>query len=306
MSKLARLFEGWQAGLVVIVTAVLVGIVVVPRPTVADEIPLPKPDWRELRKSTEVERQRAAAAEQEGLPFEVRSVGEAVRQIGLAAARSDHPTALRLETSLEERLHGAAHHGPEALLRLRAYQTAAFLSALRTFETTGAVSPDLEELGGDFVQVVTRAGWLQDWRGKPRFVADDHVRRILFRKRWNDITKLSHPAFAISLEEQRALHAFLLSHPVVDIPESHRHDTRMRCRVANEYLLRKVTQLAEIDRAYPADYARGILLLRLGQAQSALIPLVRYLEQNPDGPHTLRARNALRLAQAEMHSLYSE
>lgn len=86
MSKLGRAFEGWQAGLVVIVTSVLVALVVVPRPVLPDEIPLPPLDPGALRQIVQQDADRGVAAEREPLPFEIRAVGEAFREIGSAAA----------------------------------------------------------------------------------------------------------------------------------------------------------------------------------------------------------------------------
>jgi len=50
--------------------------------------------------------------------------------------------------------------------------------------------------------------------------------------------------------------------------------------------------------------ARGILLLRLGEAESAVLSLETHLRAHPDGPHTLRARNYLK-AGLEMASTVS-
>lgn len=305
MSKFARLFEGWQAGLVVIVTSALVALIVVPRPVLPDEIPLPRPALGNLHRLLRQEAQRASAAEREPLSFEVRAVGEAFRQAGSAAAEGDDKASARAQEVLQIRLPSALQQ-PESLLRLRAYQTQTFVRELAAYEATGRQSQELREIGGDFIRTAREAGWIHLLHGRPKLLPDDTVRRILFRKHWNDTTQIRDPAFRLSIDEERAFHAFLFDHPIARVPSSHRANLRMRCRVANEYLLRRVTAYGKIDRAYPTDYARGILLLRLGRYQAALTPLVRFVESHPNGPYTLRARNTLRYAQDQMHAVLTE
>lgn len=296
--------EGWQAGLVVVVTAILVLAVVTPRPVFPEDIPLPLPRHRALKHLVREESTRAKLATQQGLPFEVRQVGESFRRYGLAVAAGDKRQAGYLHQALARHVHDARRHPEELMLQLRAYQTESFLRELRVLESTGVESVELKELGGDFVQTAKEAGWLRPHRSGMRLAADDDVRRILFRKRWNEVLVVSAPSFRISLDEERAFHAFLFNHPIVSAPPG--ADERMRCQAANEYLLRKVTAYGAIDSDYPTDYVRGILLLRLGRHQAALMPLVRFLENNPDGPHTLRARNTLRYAQAQMHAMLTQ
>lgn len=208
--------------------------------------------------------------------------------------------------TIEVRARAAAREQPAFLLQLRAYQTRVFLRELAAFEASGQESQELREVGGDFIRSARAAGWIRTRHGRPRLIADERVRFVLFRKRWNDITKLHVPPFKLSLHEERAFHAFLFDHPVISVPASHRRDVRTRCRAANEYLLRRVDSYGLIDRAYPTDYARGILLLRLGRDQAALQPLLRFIENNPDGPYALRARNALRHAHDRVHGMLAE
>jgi hypothetical protein len=303
-SRLARALEGWQAGLVVVLTAVLVLAVVAPRPVFPEDIPLPLPQHRELKRLVQQETNRAHLAVQQELPFEVRQVGETFRRYGVAVASGDKKQASYLHQTLARQVYEARRHSEELMLRLRAYQTESFLRELRVLESTGVESVELQELGGEFVQTAREAGWLRPRRSGMRLVVDDDVRRILFRKRWNEVLAVSAPSFRISLDEERAFHAFLLDNPIASVPPG--ADERMRCQAANEYLLRKVTAYGAIDSEYPTDYVRGILLLRLGRHQAALMPLVRFVENNPDGPHTLRARNTLRYAQAQMHTMLTQ
>lgn len=305
MSKLARAFEGWQAGLVVILVSALVVLVVVPRPVLPDEIPLPSPSPAALRAEMKRDAERARAAEHEELPFEVRAIGDAFRRLGAASAAGQAEDVRRFRFSIGQMIR---QHRPDPglLLRLRAYQTEVFLQALADYERKGVESEDLREVGGDFLQAAWSAGWMRTQRQRPRLIADEPVRFVLYRKRWNEVMGLDEPPFAVSLDEERAFHRFLFAHPVVRVPDVRRLDTRARCRAANEYLLKRVDAYAPIDREYPSEYARGILLLRLGRHEAAAQPLLRFVERNPDGPYTLRARNALRHAHDRMHAMLAE
>ncbi len=299
MSRAARLLDGWQAGLAVVVTSVLVVLVVVPRPRLPEEIPIPQPSVTRLHDLAEKDAALASQVEKQELPFEVRQVGEYFRQYGLAAAAGDGATANQMRSILGTQLRAVPD--PEMLLRLRAYQTRDFLRELAAFEATGVESQGLRELGGEFARTARAAGWVQPRASGVRVLADHATRRVLFRKRWGEVLQLLDEPFGLTLDEERAFHAFLFRHPVVHVPQG--TDPQGRCQSANEYLLRKVTAFGAMDRTYPTDYVQGLLLLRLDRPQVAVEPLARFVEGNPDGPYTLHARNALRYAQDQTHKL---
>jgi hypothetical protein len=303
-SRFASAFKGWQVGLAIIFTAILSFAVVTPRPAMPEEIPLPIPRHGALKQLFQEESRRASLAVQQELPFETRQVGEYFRQVGLATA-ADDPTQLEhFQRLINSRIRESNARPEESWLRLRAYQTQDFLRELENFERTGIESSGLQELGGDFVRVARQAGWIRSQGSRQKLLIDEDIRRILFRKRWNDILGIKTSAFAISLDEQRAWHAFLFSHPIVPITPG--FDERLRQRKADEYTLRKVTAYGPIDPHYPTDYARGLLLLRLDQYDTAVLSFVKYLENNPDGPHTLRVRNSLRYAQERLHEVITQ
>jgi hypothetical protein len=303
MSRVARMLDGWQAGLAVVVTSLLVVLVVVPRPRLPEEIPIPRPSVTRLADLAEEDAALASQVENEELPFEVRQVGESFRQYGLAAAMGDGATANLMRSNLGAQLRAVP---AEMLLRLRAYQTRDFLRELSAFETSGVESRGLQELGGEFVRTARAAGWVQPRGSGVRLLADDATRRVLFRKRWGEVLQLQDEPFGLTLDEERAFHAFLFRHPVVHVPDADRTDRQRRCQSANEYLLRKVTAFGAMDRTYPTDYVQGLLLLRLDRPGVAVEPLVRFVESNPDGPYTLHARNALRYAQDRTHRLLTQ
>ncbi len=300
-SRLARLLNGWQAGLVVVVTALLVVLVVVPRPRLPEEIPIPRPTVARLHDLAQHDASLAAQVETQELPFEVRLVGESFRRYGLAAATGDGSTANQMRSGLGGQLRVVKD--PALLLALRAYQTRDFLRELAAWEATGVESQGLQELGGEFVRAARAAGWIRPHGSGVRLLADHATRRVLFRKRWGEVMQLQDAPFGLTLDEERAFHAFLFRHPVVHVSDADRSDPQRRCQAANEYLLRKVTAFGAMDQAYPTDYVQGLLLLRLDRPGVAVEPLARFVEDNPDGPYTLHARNALRYAQDRTHKL---
>lgn len=294
---LARLFEGWQVGLAVVIVAGLAALIVVPRPVSTNEIPLPWVNHARLAAKSRRDVQRAEAAQAEPLPYEVRSLGEALRKYGLADAAGDTTRSVQLLTTVRQQLPFAFQHGDEAVLRLRAVQLSLFLQELAQFEKTGEESPELRAIGGGLVALARRAGWIRP-RGKGVSLLPDRVlREVLFRKRWSEITGLQRKPFGVSFEEQHAFYRFLFEYPMVPVGEHSAKNRAARCRAANGYLLRKVEELGRIDPEYPTNFARGILLLRLNRPEDAELVLGDYIRAHPDGPYHLRVRNTFREAQ---------
>ncbi|HNS99104.1 MAG TPA: hypothetical protein PKL73_19255 [Polyangiaceae bacterium] len=294
-SRASRWLDGWQAGLIVVAIGVLVVSIVIPRPRLPQEIPSPRPNWAKLGEVARQDSRLATLAEQEPLPFEVRQVGESFRSFGLAVAAGDAASTQRIQLLLQQQI--AAVREPDLLLRLRAWQTQDFLKEVAAFETTGNESQGLRELGGEIVRIAQQAGWLVPRGSGYHWLIDDFTRQVLFRKRWNEILHLQRAPFLLSIDEERVFYAFLFRFPG---HHSWHPDPLRRCQSANEQLLKKVTAFGAIDPSYPTDYARGVLLLRLDRPQLAVEPLAQFLDNNPDGPYTLHARNALRFAQNQL------
>jgi hypothetical protein len=297
-SRARKLLEGWQAGLIVIVIAVLAVWVAVPRPALPDDIPLPRVDVRALSERSRLDSSRAGALLRDRPSFDVRALGEAIRLYGAADADNDGARgSLRLQ-QVGQAVAPALAGGLEPVLALRAFQMNAFLRELRAFEVTGQESAELRELGGGIIAMLRRSHWVRPSGGGYKLLVDRYVLEAMYRKRWNEVTGLKTEPFALSLEEHRALLAFLLTHPLVSATAG--AEPRARCRSANEYMLRKVGELSSVDRTYPGGLAQGILLLRLGRTGEAVERLAAYLDRHPDGAYTLRARNALREAQQRL------
>jgi hypothetical protein len=110
------------------------------------------------------------------------------------------------------------------------------------------------------------------------------------------VTGLSGSEYAISLDEERLFYAFLLTHPYVEGRQG--LDAKEACRLADQWRLRKIDELARLDLSYPYTLARGVLLYRLARYPDAAQAFRDYLAGAEDGRYWLRARNYLAVASA--------
>lgn len=318
-----RHLDGWEPGLVAVVLAGSAAILAVPRPVEPAELPLPIADVRALTRARDADLARAREAEQLGLDTDVRELGSAFRAFGAVDADPDHDPSelLAVRKRLVAAVGPALAQGDEALLRLRAYQQRSFIREVRRFEATGEVTDELRELAGDFVGLLRQNAWIEE-RGVERRVAmNETVLSALFKKRWSAVVGLQRSPFDLTLDEERALLGFLLSRPAIAArgaeergsPTSRPPAPRqagapgarppaaamlaVEARRAEErYRLRKIDELAALDPTYPKHLARGVVFYRLGEYLQAVEAFRSHLDEHPDGPHTLRARNYLRAA----------
>ena len=257
-------------------------LLALPRASVPDTLPLPQVDHAQARRSAEHERELSALAESEGLPFEVRALGESIRHFGQSVTQGLDTTHDRED--IRDRFKLALDKGQAPLvLRLRAVQTQFFLDALARFEQGGKPSPDLQELGADFVTRAKASGWFSP---SGRCLADEATRRVLFRLHWADlIERRAVFPYAPSLNEWRIYYRFLLLHPagIADPLET----------AADTERLRVVNALSHKDADYPGFFARGYLYYRLDDRQSAATAFRTQLAQHESGPYALLARNYL-------------
>jgi tetratricopeptide (TPR) repeat protein len=286
---LGRHLDGWQAGAIVLLSAGGAFALALPRPVAPDLPPAPAVDGRALAATHAADDALARSAEESELPFDVRALGTAVRDYNLAAARGAADDLAAARSRIPDATRAALLSAGDApVLALRAWQARRFVEELRAWERTGVVGEELDALGGDFVRSAGRHHWCV--AGERRLIASDAVLRVLFKRRWNDVTGLGEGPFALGLEEERARFAFLLQHPLRDeaSPDGGRQAHRVR--------LALVDRLEEIDPSYPADFARGAALFGLGRYVQAAEAFRRHLAAHPDGPQTLRAQNHLRAA----------
>ena len=283
------IFDGWQLAVVTLSIAWGTALVVIPRSVVPRDLP-PDPfiEPRSARAIAAKSLERARLATIEPLSARTRAVGTAIRAYGRAEASDDRRAATSAKAALDE----AAKKLPslEETLRLRAYQAETFLSAVRAWESTGVVSDDLDELGGNFIRVVVDNGWVETIDGRRAIAMEDLARRASFEQRWNQLVGVKSADLEPPLDESRALLGFSLRHP----PRRADVSPAIAAQVENETRLKKIDELAKIDPTYPWLYARGVVRYRLGDYSHAVQDLARYLEQSPSGPYAVRAANHLR------------
>lgn len=277
-----RHLQGYELGLLTLGIVLTCALLALPRASVPDTLPLPKVDHAEAQRSAETEREQSALAEAQGLPFEVRALGESIRHFGQSVTQGLDTAHDRED--IRERFKIAVGKGQAPLLlRLRAVQTQFFLAALASFEHGGKPSLDLQELGADFVTQAKNNGWFAASGG---CLADEDTRRVLFRLHWADLIdrRASFP-YAPSLNEWRIYYRFLLVHPAVSHEPSAPSADAERLRVVNA--------LARKDPEYPEFFARGYLYSRLDDRESAATAFRSHLAQHESGRYALLARNYL-------------
>ena len=275
-----------------------------PRTVPVGEIPEPavRPDFisATLRADDARAREIAARAARGELDHDVRSLGDAVRSFGRAEVDGDDVALEEAHRRVEESVRAAIGGNPDGVLALRAYQTRAFLTEMRAFEESGRGSDDLGELAGNFARSAIVFRWYD--ADERRLLPSDGALAALYKKRWNEITGLAGPAFALSLDEQRAMLGFLIAHPAVAMPpladDADADAARARALqeevAANQKRLDKIRELARVDPTYPGSIAEGVVMYRLGRFEAAAIAFERHLAASPDGPWTLRVQNYLK------------
>jgi tetratricopeptide (TPR) repeat protein len=265
-------------------------ILAVPHPAEPTFLPPPLPEPRALTRARQIDEALADKAELEPLDADVRALGSAVRAYGAADAAGDERAIVHTRKEVATAAAKALALGEEGVIRLRAYQLRAFLREVRTWEMTGVEARELAELGGGFVGMLERSGWV---RGR-RVLLDDAAQRAAWKRRWNEITGIERPTFQPTLDEHRAFYRFVLAHPIGP-PGAPMGELSAR-GPREQYRLKKIEELAALDPAYPAELSRGIVLYRLGRFLPAVQAFRRHLDASPDGPFTLRARGYLRAA----------
>jgi hypothetical protein len=262
---------GFVVGLTVLAAALAA-----PRATEPDVLPLPIPDRAVLRRVKLETERLAQAAKASGLTYDVRAVGEAIRNCGLETVDGKGVSEAVLGQVRMTVRRAREKKSERGLLGLLALQTELFVDATHAFEASGNPSTELRELGGDFLFIAKQNDWL-DGR---RIVLDDDERAAIFRVRWTELTGLrSEAAFAPTLDEYRAYYGLYL------------RDAGTSDRERGERAFSVVRALEKRDPSYPAAFARGVLFFRAGSFDEAADAFRAHLTRHPDGPWTLRAKN---------------
>ena len=296
----------WLA-LIPVTAAVLVFLLMVPRGTTPEDVPLPVIDGRALRVTEAEDDARAASARQTRLSTAVLAVGSAMRELNRSMAVRDDENMGVNRRRLDDALRGAteveAKNVGEALRSLRAVQLEGFLAEVRAFESSGTASKELGELGGGFVERMTDAGWV---RGHTVLLTDAQ-RRVAYKLVWTALVFGDrNPELALTLDEQRVLYTLYLSLP--HVPDTQRisyqlmrrnaatpdecQSVALKEKLASElWRADKIRKLGDLDSSYPAGYALGIAYYRAGRYDDSMNAFHTWMEGHPDGPLAARARN---------------
>jgi len=275
---LARNLEGWPVGLAIVSAALLSALLVVPRRVDPVWVPPPIIDRVEQRLNAQAEDARRAQA-RAGLPLAVRSVGEAFRRFAAASFASTAEPTLQREQLRRLARAAIEQSGEEGLLLLRAVQTELFVAAMQA-RSDSEPTPDRTSLGGSMFNLGRKRGWFAP---SPTAASREEL-ETLFRIYWAEALELRGPPFAPTLNEWRVYYRFLLAQPVRSGPD---RDQDLALQLGY------VAALARHDLDYPAHLARGVLLFQRGAAADAAAEFLAHLDQHPDGPWALRAKNYL-------------
>jgi hypothetical protein len=275
--------RGYELGLLTVAMVLTFALLTLPRASEPTTLPLPRIDRLEARQREAHERELVIGAERDGLPFDVRAVGEALRRFGATSAEGYD--ALHERQDIQERVGIALDKGQaQKLLSLRAVQTAFFLEALARFERDGKPNRDLQELGGDFLAHAQQSGWFDERR---HCLADSTTLSVMFRWRWAMLIERQRAfPFAPSLNELRIYYRFLLLHPERLLPAQDPN-------FDNEARVKLVSALARRDPEYPESFAKGYLLYQLGNREAAAAEYRAQLGRSDSGAYALLARNNL-------------
>lgn len=307
--------RGQQGGralaLIPVSVALLLAVLMLPRAVPPRDIPLPNVDARALEAARAGDDARAAAAADTPLPQAVRAFGAAIRAFNVAEARDapDTPWEI-LRSDVDRTRKEAMATGVGPLLDLRAAQLKKFLDGLVVWKKTGKVSTEFEAVAGAFLRRTTAAGWVHD----REVDLSDADLRVMYKLKWNAVAHFEElPGFDPSLDELRELYTFYLLHPhapegtraAIDAARKNAHTTAdCEALAAGEVMagegwrLDKIERLGHLDPTYPVEFARGVALYRTGNYDGSARAFEAWLQQHPDGPWTLRARNHLRAALA--------
>jgi hypothetical protein len=288
MEKIWRLRN--EVALILVALSLSGAVVIIPRPTYPQILPLPAIDGQQIHAREQEEIRRALSVADGSLDNDARAIGEQVRRVGRTLSTNDFITGPQLEAVrrearalLDREKTASLPAGTEALLNLRALQGQLFLDAVESWRKTGNVTDELRELGGPFHNIA-RDAWIEE----ASLSLDQDELRLFFRIHWGKVTGLfGVTPFGPSHEELRRYYFSNLIHP-----PGAKGDLMSQTLSQIGF----VRALAKIEPSYPVLLAEGILQLRLGQSLPALRNLTAHLEKHPDGPWAHIARNHAILA----------
>ncbi len=290
-----------STGLALVPVAVMLlgGGLLVPHSVEPRDVPLPHVDMQTLE-AIEAHDDKLARFE---LTETTQALGRAIREFFDAQVhRVGSDDLYRIQRDLGGARETALLLDREpALLALRANELTRFLAETRSFEVSGSPSDEMVALSGDFVSPMRDIGWI---RGT-RLIIDTHALRAAYKLMWNKALGLDNvAAFKLELDEMRVLYMFLMTHPSVG-DDAQLRSRRTVARTTDECArlerdervalaqraLQRVKNLAQLDGAYPKQYALGVAYYQAGMYSQAAHSFREWMTLHPSGDYAARARN---------------
>ncbi len=287
----------------------VVAAFVLPRAADPEEIPLPHPDGRALEQTKKEDLARIAEAHGTLSPH-LLNVGTAFRTfLHLETERVTTAQAEVARRSLDTAVRNAAAvEGAKGLLTLRAVQLAHFLDAVDAFQASGKVNDELLDLGGNFVKRMRDVGWIRDHE----VLLPPDAQRAAYKIMWNQTMALDQaPEFALTLDENRALYAFYISHPIAESRHTDSfsarrkeakdarqcHDIALAESAAREsWRLDKIRRVGALDPEYPLQLALGVGQFRAHNYPASVEALRTYQRAHEEGPYASLVQSYMRAA----------
>lgn len=292
---LRKHLDGWQLGVLAVVIAWGSAVLMVPRTALPDRVPLPRVAPAAREAIVRRDRDLAARATTRPLELAVRRLGADVREIGRAEAGSGTAPGELVERTRKDASDAVART-PDQVLELRAYQTELFTKAVYAWAASGKDSADLLDLGGAVRDLLPTNGWTATEGKRTRIVIDELALRAFFKRRWDSLAGLSGAAFALDVDETRAVIAFQIERSSSLLDAAANAGQLVEGNPETTSLLDHVRELGELDPTYPFRFAEGVVHFKSANYTAAVDAFSRFLQATPDGPYALRARNYMKAA----------
>lgn len=278
-------FEGWQLAVVTIVMAWIAVLLMVPRTEEPDDLPALRLAPREVidSRARAIDESRRLATYQPSP--NLRLLASRLSAYGLAERADEKRRMAELGQLNQEVGAMLLATEPEHLIDLRAHLAERFVERFQELVHTGVEPEELAALGGNVVATFRKNRWIEH-AGEPEF---DLVLRALHKRRFNGLIG-SKAELPLDSAEERAKVRFLMHHPPsppVEDPDG---------VFAGHFLLGQIEDALALDPKYPAHYARGIALFRIGRYEASAAAFDHFLAEHDDGPYRVRATNFLKAA----------
>lgn len=286
---IARHFEGWQVGALVIFIVACISAVVVPRSADPSSLPPSEIGLDVIASARAESAQALTRAESVTLPNSTRLLGARLRALGRSETAGDERGIDNGRQMIFDAARQALHEQPEAVVAMRDLQAARFrelyLQRMRRADSTD----ELSELGGSILLQFEENGWLS--KSSDIDASTDILLEGFYKRRFARVLDTKSPLLGPTATEERVVLGFLLLHP----PKPRIEDGNTGGDGTGPYLLRRIDELVKLEPSYPASYAKGIVLFHMGHFEASASAFDTFLQQG-DGPYRLRAVNYLKSA----------